>query len=160
MSHKIGLGGSCHWCTEAIFQSLRGVTRVEQGWLSALPPDDVLAEGVVVYFDADVIDLKKLIEIHLHTHSCTSNHKMRSKYRSAVYCYNQDQFDSAVKGLSELQNDFEQGLVTRALHVVNFQMNQPRYLDYYNTDPSRPFCRTRIEPKLARLLELFSDQVN
>jgi peptide methionine sulfoxide reductase MsrA len=28
---KIGLGGGCHWCTEGVFESLIGVTKVNQG---------------------------------------------------------------------------------------------------------------------------------
>ncbi|WP_269200069.1 peptide-methionine (S)-S-oxide reductase [Pseudoalteromonas luteoviolacea] len=30
MKNKLGLGGSCYWCTEAIFRSLNGVEKVEQ----------------------------------------------------------------------------------------------------------------------------------
>ncbi len=31
---KIALGGGCHWCTEAVFQSLKGVKLVEQGYVA------------------------------------------------------------------------------------------------------------------------------
>lgn len=32
--YKVGFGGGCHWCTEAVFMSLRGVTKVAQGFIS------------------------------------------------------------------------------------------------------------------------------
>ncbi len=32
---KIAFGGGCHWCTEAIFESLCGVNKVDQGWVNA-----------------------------------------------------------------------------------------------------------------------------
>lgn len=79
MESKIGLGGSCHWCTEAIFQSLIGVLKVEQGWISSEKGNTSFSEAVIVYFDDSIMSLNTLIEIHLYTHSCTSNHSMREK---------------------------------------------------------------------------------
>ena len=32
---RLGLSGTCYWCTEAIFLSLKRVTHVEQGWISS-----------------------------------------------------------------------------------------------------------------------------
>ena len=49
---KIGFGGGCHWCTEAIFQALNGVESVEQGWISSLNPYDTFSEAVIVHFNA------------------------------------------------------------------------------------------------------------
>jgi peptide-methionine (S)-S-oxide reductase len=32
---KVAFGGGCYWCTEAIFQSLIGVEKVAQGFISS-----------------------------------------------------------------------------------------------------------------------------
>ncbi len=87
---KIGFGGGCHWCTEAVFQSLMGVIKVEQGWISAEGTED-FHEAIILHFNSDIISLKKLIEVHLYTHNSTSNHSMRIKYRSAVYAFTEVQ---------------------------------------------------------------------
>jgi len=92
---RVGLGGSCHWCTEAIFLSLRGVVKVEQGWLASVNDDDWFSEGIIVTFEPAIISLADLIAVHLHTHSCTANHSMRQKYRSAVYVYSEPQHQEA-----------------------------------------------------------------
>ncbi|MBO6639652.1 MAG: peptide-methionine (S)-S-oxide reductase [Roseitalea sp.] len=81
---RIGFGGGCHWCTEAVFQALRGVTRVEQGFVRSEPPFDAWSEAVIVTFDPASIDLATLTEVHLRTHASTAAHAMRGEYRSAV----------------------------------------------------------------------------
>ena len=83
---SIGLGGGCHWCTEAVFLNLKGVVRVEQGWISASGAVE-FSEAVLVHFNPEKISIKDLIAVHLHTHKSTSSHSMRSKYRSAVYTF-------------------------------------------------------------------------
>ena len=76
---KIGFGGGCHWCTEAYFQSLKGVEKVEQGWISSSAPDDAFSEAVIVYYNPAVIPLNILIAVHLHTHASTKNHSFLKK---------------------------------------------------------------------------------
>jgi len=61
---KVGFGGGCHWCTEGVFQALRGVTQVEQGFLQSAAPADTWAEGVIVTFEPSVIGLETLSEVH------------------------------------------------------------------------------------------------
>ena len=85
--YKIAFGGGCHWCTEAVFQSLKGVEKVEQGFITSYDQNNTFSEAVIVDFNTEKIDLKTLVEIHLHTHKSTSNHSMRKKYRSAIYVF-------------------------------------------------------------------------
>ena len=66
---RIGFGGGCHWCTEAVFDSLLGVQQMQQGYVRSKPPAEAESEAVLVDFDSDAISLKLLIEIHLRTHS-------------------------------------------------------------------------------------------
>ena len=75
---KAGFGGGCHWCTEGVFQSLRGVTQVDQGFVQSDAPADTWAEGVIVTFDSTVIQLETLSEVHLRTHSATRARSRRT----------------------------------------------------------------------------------
>jgi len=152
----VGFGGSCHWCTEAIFLSVKGVTDVKQGWISSLADATEFSEAILLRYNAEIISLKQLIEIHLHTHSCTSNHAMREKYRSAVYVTDEEQIGDVQKIISHLQPDFEQPIITRALKMNEFKLNKAEYLNYYYSDPSRGFCENIINPKLKLLLDKFS----
>ncbi|MCF0065675.1 peptide-methionine (S)-S-oxide reductase [Dyadobacter chenwenxiniae] len=158
-TNKIGFGGSCHWCTEAIFQSLKGVIKVSQGWIEPGDHSGGFSEAVIVEFEPDMISIEKLIEIHLHTHSCTSQHSMRSKYRSAVYTFNDDQVIAAVRAIEMLQDEFENPIITKVIPFKAFKLNNQQYLDYYYNNPEKPLCKTFIDPKLKILLSQFSNHV-
>jgi len=153
---KIAFGGGCHWCTEAIFQSLIGVSKVEQGWVSSTPPDATTpSEAVIVHFNTSLISLDILTEIHLFTHNATSNHNFRQKYRSAVYTFSKPQHLEAQRILKEKQKLFEKPLVTKVYPFGKFKLNDAQYLNYYKSNPEKPFCQVRIEPKLEILVKKF-----
>lgn len=152
---QLGLGGGCHWCTEAVFQSLAGVERVQQGFIASDAPDDAFSEAVLVDWDTQRLPLDALIEVHLRTHASTSLHTMRGKYRSALYVMNAAQADACTTALTRLQPGFDAPLITRVLPFRAFRASDARFQNYYATDPDRPFCRTYIEPKLAMLRRRF-----
>lgn len=157
---KIAFGGSCHWCTEAVFQSLKGVEKVEQGFVASTNSNKSFSEAVIVHFDATCIDLKDLIEIHLYTHESTSHHSMRQKYRSAVYTFWEGQKTRAQMTLKILQPNFERPLITEVLPFHAFKPSDGQFTDYYYKNPEKPFCRNYIQPKLRFLMERFSDVVD
>jgi peptide-methionine (S)-S-oxide reductase len=152
---KIGLGGGCHWCTEAVFASLRGVVRVEQGFIRADAPDDNFSEAVVLTFQPEKISLASLIEIHLRTHSSTSNHVMRRKYRSAIYVMDEAQAEAARSVLTDVEPGFDAPLVTRILPFRAFKASDERFQRYAEKHAGGPFCTTYIDPKLALLRKEF-----
>jgi peptide-methionine (S)-S-oxide reductase len=157
---KIGLGGGCHWCTEGVFSSLIGVTQVNQGWIASNGKNSDFSEAIEVYFEPAVISLKDLIEIHLHTHASTSNHAMRGKYRSAIYAYDDVQFNQASDSLTKLKASFDKTVITQVYPFKQFKQNKSELLDYFYTAPDRPFCQTYIQPKISFLLSRFKHHVD
>lgn len=155
---KIGFGGGCHWCTEAVFQALNGVDHVEQGWIASAPPFDTFSEGIIVHYNEN-INLDTLIEVHLLTHSSTSAHSMRNKYRSAVYYFDKDdqtQAQSIISGLA-LKNNVN--YITQTLPFGDFRLNTESQLNYYKNNKQAPFCKTYIDPKLTAIRERFGRQI-
>ena len=159
-TRRIGFGGGCHWCSEAVFESLLGVPRVDQGWLAPADSMDAYSEGVLVYFDERSIDLDTLIAVHLHTHSCTSNHALRGRYRSAIYVESAAQAPEAQAAIDALQPEFAAPIVTQVLPFGAFRGNDERYLHYWRRDDKRPFCETFIAPKLQKIIERFGRYVD
>ena len=156
MIQKIAFGGGCHWCTEAVFQSLIGVQHVAQGWVKSTEENDTFSEAVIVQFDATVIPLKVLVEIHLRTHKSTVQHSMRKKYRSAVYYFETTTKEVIVLLLDELQTGFDKKIITQVLPFVAFKPSQDDFTNYYYSNPTKPFCEQYINPKLKLLLKEFS----
>lgn len=156
---KIALGGGCHWCTEAVFQSLKGVDKVEQGYVSSLNQNNTFSEAVIIHFYEDVIPLEVLIEIHLHTHKSTSNHSMRDKYRSAIYTFSEAQEMEAITVLKSFNNTFEKTIITEILPFSEFKASREAIQNYYKKNPEKPFCKQFINPKLKLLLDKFSKYV-
>jgi peptide-methionine (S)-S-oxide reductase len=152
---QLGFGGGCHWCTEAVFNQLKGVIKVRQGWIKSSPPFDSFSEAVIVDYDREVISEEVLIEIHLLTHAATSMHAMRAKYRSAIYFFDDGDEERLREILQVLQEENAEQYITKVLPLEDFKLNDAEFLDYYKTRPEAPFCQRHIEPKLRMLMARF-----
>jgi peptide-methionine (S)-S-oxide reductase len=105
---------------EAVFQSLLGVIKVEQGYVESIGDNSSFSEAVIVYFNSDEISVKTLIEIHLQTHQSASNHSMRHKYRSAVYTFSEVQKQEVEQIIATFQS-FQKNLIT---HFKNLKLQE------------------------------------
>jgi peptide-methionine (S)-S-oxide reductase len=155
--YKIAVGGGCHWCTEAVFQSLIGVKQVEQGYVASDGDAATFSEAVIVHFDPEILPMSALVSIHLHTHKSTENHSFREKYRSAVYFFSEIQHTELRAILKHLQSEFKKPLVTKTLPFNSFKPSREQITNYYYKNPQKPFCEQFIHPKLAVLLRKFSE---
>lgn len=154
---KLGFGGGCHWCTEGVFQALRGVAQVDQGFVQSDAPADTWAEAVIVTFDPSVIELATLSEVHLRTHSATKARSPRGRYRSAIYIFEDSQRHEAEQATARFAEESGKAVHTLVLPFRSFRASDERYRNYYRTDPSRLFCRRYIDPKLEYIRRHFSE---
>jgi len=145
---KLGFGGGCHWCTEAVFNSVSIVEKVEQGWIASIGNNSDYSEAVIAHFDKSRISVDKLVQIHLMTHSCTSQHGMRNKYRSAVYIFDENQRIEVENAIQQNQLYFDNTIVTQILSFRCFKENSEQYQNYYQKNNGNQFCQRYIEPKL------------
>lgn len=156
---KVGLGGGCHWCTEAVFQALIGVANVQAGWLASIDDPLKFSEGVIVSFAPIEIDLETLIDIHTLTHSSSSNHSMRTKYKSAIYSFNELQLAEVTEILARKNNLLTDKLVVENLNYAGFKPVGENYENYYQNNSEGQFCTRYIEPKLKKILKQHSQFV-
>lgn len=154
--YKIGLGGGCHWCTEAVFQAVTGVSLVEQGYISSQAPYNTMSEAVLVHFTNDV-DLENLIDIHLQTHASTQQHSRRKDYRSAIYYFDPEMKSSVEAVMISLSRKRNKNFITQILPFHAFKPSRASIQNYYKTRPEAPFCTRYIEPKLKKVKEILKN---
>ena len=157
--NKIGFGGGCHWCTEAVFQSIEGVNNVSQGYISSEGDAQEFSEGVIIYYDPKIIPLNILIEIHLQTHESTSQHSFRKTYRSAVYYYNDMDKELAEKHIKFLQPQFDRKIITKVIPFKDFKESRDEIKNYFIKNPKAPFCKKYIIPKLKKIEYSFKEKL-
>ena len=133
---------------------------MEQGYVASIGNNHTFSEAVIVHFDPNIISTKDLIEIHLFTHKSTSNHSMRSKYRSAIYVFSKDHMENLQLIIDDFQNIFDHKLITKVYLFKSFKPSQEQFLNYYYKNPAKPFCKTHVNPKLNLLLRKYSTFVN
>lgn len=168
-------GGGCFWCTEAIFQQLKGVLSVTSGYaggiLSAPSYYDVStgktghAEVIKIEFDPKIIPYTDLLEIFFNTHNPTSYHRQGNdvgpQYRSIILYTTEEQRVIAQQVRNNLisSDQYEGPIVTEIESLQIFYPAEKYHQDYYNRNKNDGYCEVIISPKLQKLREKYSDKL-
>lgn len=163
-------GGGCFWCTEALFQSLRGVVKVESGYSGGLVMNPTYrevcsgrtghAEVVQVTYEPGGIGFEDLIRVHLGTHNPTLLNKQGAdrgtQYRSVVFFRDAPEEVIARRVIGEVNELLEGRVVTQVVPFEAFYPAEAEHQNYYLRNRGKPYCETAIEPKLVKLRQSFA----
>lgn len=168
----ITLGGGCFWCTEAVFDRVRGVTAVQSGYSNGhtlAPTYEQVCSGttghnevVQVTFDTNTIALREILEIFFATHDPTSLNRqgndVGTQYRSGIYFHSPEQKAVADAMLQQMAQEqmFEAPVVTEVLPVANFSAAEAYHDDYYARNPNQGYCAAVVGPKMAKFRKTFA----
>ena len=169
------LAGGCFWCTEAVFDQLKGVVKVESGYSGGTVPnpsyEDVCsgdtghAESIQVTFDPSVVSYADLLRIFLTTHDPTTLDRqgadVGTQYRSAIFYRNPEQERVAKEVIAELEKSkvWKRPIVTEVIPYKEFYKAEEYHQDYYARNSRQPYCRVVIEPKIAKLREHYRERL-
>jgi peptide methionine sulfoxide reductase msrA/msrB len=170
---KATFGGGCFWCTEAIFEQLQGVLKVESGYSGGKNVNPTYrevcsgvtghAEVVQVTFDPTVISYKDLLRIHLSTHNPTTLNQQGAdwgtQYRSVIFTNNERQNDEAQEVVEELKPSFDKEILTEIKPFEAFYKAEDHHQQYYSSNPEKAYCTAVINPKLDKFRQLFKDKM-
>ena len=168
------LAGGCFWCTEAVFNDVIGVTKVESGYTGgrvANPTykqvcggDTGHAEAIRVTYDPDQLSYDDLLDIFFATHDPTQLNRqgndVGTQYRSAIFPHSPEQEEAARRGIERAQADRAEPIVTTIEPRGEWYPAEDYHQDYWSGEGQRnPYCLAVIPPKIQKLRKSFQNRV-
>ncbi len=171
MAEQVAIfAGGCFWCTEAVFNDVVGVTKVESGYTggSLVNPtykqvcggDTGHAEAIRVTFDPEVVSYDDLLDIFFATHDPTQLNRqgndVGTQYRSAIFPLDAGQEDAARRGIERAADGWPAPIVTTIEQPGTWYPAEDYHQDYWENEGQRnPYCLAVIPPKLQKLRKSF-----
>ncbi len=168
-------GNGCFWCSEAIFQRLKGVKEVSPGYAGGTeknPSYDLVCSGTTRYaeviqltYDPKVISYRELLEVFWKTHDPTTLNRqgadVGTQYRSVIFYHNQQQKETAEFYKKELTKAkiWNKPIVTEIAPITNFYPAENYHNDYYKNNPGNGYCNFVITPKVEKFEKLFKEKL-
>ncbi|MEN8125273.1 MAG: peptide-methionine (S)-S-oxide reductase MsrA [Bacteroidota bacterium] len=168
-------GNGCFWCTEAIFQQLKGVEKVISGYAGGNVKNPTYrevtngttghAEVLQITYDPDVISYRELLDVFFYTHDPTTLNRqgadVGTQYRSAIFYHNENQKVEAEKIILQLEKEkvFSDKIVTEITPFDVFYLAEDYHQNYYNNNKNQPYCRAVINPKLDKFVKKYQSKI-
>jgi peptide-methionine (S)-S-oxide reductase len=166
------LGAGCFWCVEAVFQDLKGVFKVESGYMGGHVKNPAYkdvssgatghAEVARIIFDPAVISFETLLEVFWTTHDPTTLNRqgadVGTQYRSEIFYMSDEQLKVAEQSKAEFAPTlWDNAIVTAITPASEFYVAEDYHQNYYNENPNAGYCRVVINPKVRKMREKFAD---
>ncbi len=165
----------CFWCTEAVFQKLKGVVSVQSGYSGGFVKNPTYqqvcsgetghAECLQITFDPAVISYEELLQVFWVTHDPTSLNRqgndIGTQYRSEIFYHNEKQKQIAETSLRQLTESgiYDKPVVTEINQFSEFYPAEAEHDNYYNRHPAQPYCYFVVKPKVEKLKKNFKEKL-
>lgn len=169
------VAGGCFWCTEAIFQRLKGVSSALPGYSGGHVENPTYeqvisgntghAESVQIEFDPNKIPYERLLEIFFYTHDPTTPNQQGNdigpQYRSVIFYHSAEQKSESEEFIDKLKRDgvFQRPIVTSVEPFEKFYTAEDYHKNYFERNQDAPYCTYVIGPKLKKLLNKFDSSI-
>jgi peptide-methionine (S)-S-oxide reductase len=168
------VGGGCFWCTEAVFDQIKGVEKIVSGYSGGKVPGTPTyrevcsgltghAEVIQVTFDPSMVSFEDLLIIFMTSHDPTSLNRQGAdrgtQYRSVIFYHNEKQKEIAKTVINEMAPYYEDPIVTELSPLEKFYPAEESHQDYYKNNQSQGYCTAVISPKLVKLRKMHADKL-
>lgn len=174
-SEQATLGGGCFWCLEAVFEQLRGVSKVVSGYAGGVQPNPTYrqvctgetghAEVVQVTFDPNFVSFTELLDVFFATHDPTTLNRqgadIGTQYRSAIFYHSPAQKVQAERKIAEWNAAARWGrpIVTEVVPLSHFYPAEDYHQGYFRQNPNQGYCQMVIAPKVAKFRKQFTERL-
>jgi len=168
-------GQGCFWCSEAIFQDMKGVLSAVSGYSGGktLHPsyEQVCsgttghAEVIQVVYDPAVISYEQLLKAFWGSHDPTTLNRqgndVGTQYRSVIFYHTEHQKELAEKYKKELDESgaYNSKIVTEISPFTEFYPAEDYHQQYYKMHGNAPYCQFVIRPKVEKFKKVFGEGV-
>lgn len=168
-------GSGCFWCSEAVFQQLKGVKSVVSGYSGGFTKNPTYeevstgatghAEVIQVKFDPHIVSYEELLEVFWKTHDPTTLNQQGpdhgTQYRSVVFYHDEDQKEVAEEYKKKLTaaKAFRKPIVTEITAFKEFFPAEDYHQNYYRNHPDQPYCMTIVKHKVDKFRAAFKDKI-
>ncbi len=167
-------GNGCFWCTEAIFQQLKGVETVVSGYTGGQVKNPTYkevctgttghAEAIQITYDPSVISYREILDVFFYTHDPTTLNRqgadVGTQYRSAIFYHNKEQEADAKTIIAQLTAEgvYADPIVTEISAIGVFYRAEDYHMNYYNNNKNQGYCRAVINPKLDKFMKKYASK--
>lgn len=168
-------GTGCFWCTEAVFQQVKGVEAVQSGYTGGSQPNPTYeqicsgttghAEVIQIKFDPRQVSYQKLLEVFWKSHDPTTLNRqgndVGTQYRSAIFYENEAQKELAEQSRARLTEAkaFPRPIVTEITPLAQFYPAEDYHQNYFNLNGRQPYCSAIIRPKVEKIRQIFAEDL-
>ncbi|HYD96643.1 MAG TPA: peptide-methionine (S)-S-oxide reductase MsrA [Noviherbaspirillum sp.] len=166
------LGGGCFWCLEAVYQELKGVQHVENGYAGGHVPDPSYeqvcegntghAEVVRIEFDPEMVSYREILEIFFTIHDPTTPNRqgndVGTQYRSVIFYHSPEQQEIARQVIACMANVWDAPIVTELAPVPVYYKAEDYHQNYFRQHPLQGYCAFVVAPKVAKFRKVFADR--
>lgn len=167
------LGGGCFWCTEAVFQQIRGVKSVEPGYAGGQVPDPCYeqvcdgstghAEVIRLSFDPAIVGYRELLEVFFTILDPTTLNRQGSdvgtQYRSVIYFHTPDQQAMALQMMGEMAKLWQAPIVTELGAAPVFYPAEDYHRNYFKMNGQQRYCTLVVAPKVEKARKYFAGKL-
>ncbi len=168
-------GGGCFWCTEAVFQRMKGVDKVVSGYMGGKVDNPTYeqvctgrtghAEVIQITYDPSVAKFKDLLEVFWKTHDPTTLNRqgadVGTQYRSSVFYHSEEQKTIAEEYKEKLNKAgiYKNPIVTEIVEAKKFYAAEKYHQNFFNDNPRNGYCQNVVREKVEKFREIFADKV-
>jgi peptide-methionine (S)-S-oxide reductase len=159
------IGGGCFWCTEAVFEKIKGVKEVISGYAGGKIPNPTYkqictgttghAEVIKITYNSNDIKFSEILDLFGDAHDPTTLNRQGAdkgtQYRSTIMYLNDTQRDAAIEWKNKLSRQLVDPVVTEIVSAPIFYEAEEYHQDYYERNPNQGYCNFVIRPKLKKL---------